>query len=80
VKILSGKDGLLEGETVDVWQRTNLWILERAVALAPERTLLALWDGKAGDGPGGTEHFVEVAKRFGVGVAPVIEMQKVVDG
>lgn len=78
VKILGAQDGLIEGETTNVWQRTNLWILEEALALAPGRTLLALWDGKPGDGPGGTEHFVQVAKRFGVRVAPVIEMQKLV--
>ncbi len=78
VKILSARNGLIEGETTNVWQRTNLWILEEALALAPERTLLALWDGKTGDGPGGTEHFVQVAKRFGVRLAPVIEMQKLV--
>lgn len=80
VKTLSAKDGLIEGETTNVWQRTNLWILEEALALAPERTLLALWDGKPGDGPGGTEHFLQVAKHFGVRVAPVIEMQKLVEG
>lgn len=76
VKILSAQDGLIEGETTNVWQRTNLWVLEQAVALAPERTLLALWDGKTGDGPGGTEHFIQLAHRFGVRVAPVIDMQK----
>lgn len=76
VKILSAQDGLIQGETTNVWQRTNLWVLEQAVALAPERTLLALWDGKTGDGPGGTEHFIQLAHRFGVRVAPVIDMQK----
>jgi hypothetical protein len=80
VKVLSEKDGLLEGETANVWQRANLWILEQALTLAPQRTLLALWDGKTGDGPGGTEHLVQVANRLGIGVAPVIEMQKLVDG
>ncbi len=80
VKILSARDGLIEGETTNIWQRTNLWILEEALALAPARALLALWDGKPGDGPGGTEHFVRVAKRLGVSVAPVIELQKLTQG
>jgi hypothetical protein len=80
VKVLSARDGLIEGETTNIWQRANLWILEEALALAPTRTLLALWDGKPGDGLGGTEHFVRVAKRLGVRVAPVIEMQKLAQG
>jgi hypothetical protein len=74
--ILSEKSGLLEGETANIWQRTNLWIIEEALALAPERTLLAVWDGKTGDGPGGTEHLVQAASRFGVRIAPPIEIQK----
>ena len=48
-------DGLIEGPTENVWQRVNFWMVEEAVALAPERTLIALWDGKGGDGPGGTD-------------------------
>jgi hypothetical protein len=80
VKFLGPNDGLLEGRSANVWQRANHWILEQALALAPERTLLALWDRKSGDGPGGTEHFVEIATRFGVRVAPVIEMRRIVSG
>lgn len=56
----------------NVWQRTNMWILQDAIATAPERSLIALWDGKAGDGPGGTRHLVETAPQFGVAVAEVI--------
>jgi hypothetical protein len=75
LQIMGEKNGLLEGETQNIWQRANLWMIEEALALAPERSLLALWDGKAGDGPGGTEHLVEVAPKFGVRVAPLIQMQ-----
>jgi hypothetical protein len=75
LRIMGGKDGQLDGETDNVWQRANLWIIEEAVALAPEGTLLALWDGQTGDGPGGTEHFVTAARRWGVRIAPPIEMQ-----
>jgi hypothetical protein len=50
-------------------------MVEEAVALAPQRTLLALWDGKGGDGPGGTEHLVSVAPSYGIRVAPPIPMQ-----
>ena len=40
----------------EIWNRANLWMLERALARVPARlTVMALWDGKdAGDGPGGT--------------------------
>src|SRR5262249_13879263 len=38
-----------------IWQRNNLWTLNEAlVAGAQHVTLIALWNGKAGDGPGGT--------------------------
>ncbi len=68
-------EGLTEGATLNIWQRTNLWMVDEALRLAPQRTLLALWDGKAGDGPGGTEHLVQMAPRFGIDVAPTIRTQ-----
>lgn len=53
-----------------VWQRGNLWILSNAIALdlkggGTNLTLIALWNGKAGDGPGGTEDMVAQARRRG---------------
>lgn len=66
---------LTGGTVLNVWQRTNLWMVEEAIAIAPQRTLLALWDGKPGDGPGGTEHLVESAPGFGIDVAPIIASQ-----
>lgn len=51
----------------DVWQRTNLWLLEEALATGtPAQTLVALWDGESGDGPGGTRHLVELARERGL--------------
>jgi hypothetical protein len=51
----------------DVWQRNNLWLLSEALCRgAKHLTLIALWDGKTGDGPGGTEHMVRLAKERGV--------------
>jgi len=48
------------------WQRANLWLLQEAVAVgAMHLTLLALWDGTMGDGPGGTEHMIRLAKASG---------------
>lgn len=70
-------DGLLEGVTNNVWQRANLWMIEEAGRLSEERALLALWDGKVGDGPGGTEHFLEVARGCGIRILPPIMMADV---
>jgi hypothetical protein len=50
----------------DVWQRNNLWLLSEALCLTPRNlTLIALWDGESGDGPGGTEHMVSLARERG---------------
>lgn len=48
--------------------RNNTWILNTAQVEAPPDPLYALlvWDEKeAGDGPGGTSHFAEEARRLG---------------
>ncbi len=43
-----------------VWQRNNLWMLHHALAHGSTRiTLIALWNGQAGDGPGGTADMVD---------------------
>ncbi|HEX4750817.1 MAG TPA: tetratricopeptide repeat-containing protein [Bryobacteraceae bacterium] len=53
----------------DIWQRNNLWLLSEALCLAPRNsTVIALWDGELGDGPGGTEHMVGLAKERGARV------------
>lgn len=53
----------------DIWQRNNLWLLSEALCLAPRNlTVIALWDGEPGDGPGGTEHMVSLAKERGARV------------
>jgi hypothetical protein len=80
VRVMGAADGLLagateNGPTENIWQRANLWMIEEALRLAPRRVLLALWDGRGGDGPGGTEHLLREAARFGVRVAPPIVMQ-----
>src|SRR3954453_17829334 len=73
--VMQKSDGLIEGATDSAWQRANLWMIEEAGRLAPERALLALWDGKTGDGPGGTEHFLRAAARCGIRILPPIEMR-----
>jgi hypothetical protein len=77
--IMKKEDGSLEGPTDNIWQRANLWMIEQAAALASEQALLALWDGKMGDGPGGTEHFLHVAQGSGIRVLPPIQMQTLIE-
>ncbi len=51
----------------DIWQRNNLWLVSQALSHPVQhRTLIALWDGETGDGPGGTEHMVSLAKEHDV--------------
>jgi hypothetical protein len=66
---------LTRGKPLNIWARTNLWMVSEAISLAPHRSLLALWDGRSGDGPGGTEHLVSVAPTLGIDVAPIIPTQ-----
>jgi hypothetical protein len=67
---LSNREGLpqwLKGSGIDPWERGNRWVLEMARARGAKKiTLIALWDGKpTGDGPGGTAHMVQIARRAG---------------
>ncbi len=49
-----------------IWQRSNLWMLHNALAISNEQlTLIALWNGEVGDGPGGTEDMVKRAQDRG---------------
>jgi hypothetical protein len=55
-----------------IWQRNNLWMLYNALAEGcdqktgdPNLTLIALWDGSAGDGPGGTGDLVDKVGKLG---------------
>ena len=73
VPILATSEALPEWlkvkENYDLWQRNNLWLMSEALShRAQQRSLIALWDGEAGDGPGGTEHMVSMAKEHGMDV------------
>jgi hypothetical protein len=49
-----------------IWSRNNLWSLHNALVHGgPKVTLIALWDGGTGDGPGGTEDMVRLARARG---------------
>ena len=53
----------------DVWQRSNRWLLHQALATPEAKvTLIALWDGRQGDGPGGTADLVARASAQGAKV------------
>ena len=60
-------------EALDVYSRTNLWIIETARAAAPDSAAihaLLVWDEKpAGDGPGGTADFASRVRGLGGTVA-----------
>jgi hypothetical protein len=63
---------LREKRNYNIWQRNNLWMLFNALAEGcdektgdPNLTLIALWDGAEGDGPGGTADLVRKVKKLG---------------
>jgi hypothetical protein len=57
---------LRSAKNYSVWERSNRWMLHNALVYgAPKVTLIALWNGEKGDGPGGTQHMVETAKLRG---------------
>ncbi len=53
-------------ESDNPFERCNRWLLDTALACGAERVwLLCLWDGRRGDGAGGTAHMVEEVSRRG---------------
>jgi hypothetical protein len=49
---------------VDPYERNNLWMLERAARFGAARMIfICLWNGEGGDGPGGTKHLMDAARR-----------------
>ena len=43
---------------VDAYERCNLWLLNSALAIGPDKVhFTCLWDEGGGDGPGGTAHW-----------------------
>lgn len=52
-------------EGVNVHSRCNLWILHAGLCQDLRKvSFVALWDGQAGDGPGGTQHMVEMVRKL----------------
>ena len=53
----------------NIWEAANDEMLREAMKEGgPNMTLIALWNGQGGDGPGGTQHLVDVAKASGAEV------------
>jgi hypothetical protein len=52
-----------------VWEDANEWMLKTALRSGGDQlALIALWDGQGGDGPGGTRHMVDVARKEGAAI------------
>jgi hypothetical protein len=46
------------------YERNNLWMLESAARFGGEKlAFICLWNGQGGDGPGGSQHFMDEANR-----------------
>ncbi|MFY9958002.1 hypothetical protein [Bradyrhizobium sp.] len=46
------------------YERNNRWMLDQAARFGGDRmAFITLWNGQGGDGPGGTQHFMEEAGR-----------------
>lgn len=49
---------------VNPYSRNNLWQLYTALTYGPQKVrFICLWNGKAGDGPGGTKHMLDEVKK-----------------
>jgi hypothetical protein len=60
---------LRQKKNYTIWNRNNLWTLYNALVNGGQNaTVIALWDGNPGDGPGGTEHMVREATNHGAHV------------
>ncbi|MEJ7766630.1 MAG: tetratricopeptide repeat-containing protein [Chitinophagaceae bacterium] len=57
---------LKKKENYSIWERNNLWMLNQALDNGGiHMSMIALWNKKGGDGPGGTEHMVKEASERG---------------
>jgi hypothetical protein len=57
---------LQKKEGYSIWERNNLWMLHSGLVCGGlQMSLIALWDGKSGDGAGGTQHMVQEAQKRG---------------
>ena len=53
-------------ESEDPYERNNRWMLDTALRFGPDKVdFICLWNGKGGDGPGGTRHMMEEVRQRG---------------
>ena len=56
----------LQGEPDNVYERCNLWMLERALSFGADKVrFICVWNGQGGDGPGGTAHMLSAVQKSG---------------
>ena len=68
-----------DSNEIDVWERSNRWMLHHALQSGGQHmSLLALWNGEAGDGTGGTAHMTEAVQQAG-GNVTIIDTRKLFD-
>ncbi len=65
------------GEPDNVYERCNMWMLERALSFGADNVrFICVWNGQGGDGPGGTEHMRKAVEKNG-GAQSWIDTRKV---
>ena len=65
--------------SLSVWDRSNIEMLEAAAEKAGDQvTLIALWNGEGGDGPGGTADMVKRVRETG-GEAVVLDARRLLE-
>ena len=63
-------------DKTNVWEKANIWMLNAALKNGGKNmTLISLWDGASGDGSGGTEHMINVAREQNAGIK-IIDINK----
>ncbi len=61
--VMPNELGLLPADE-NPYERNNRWMLDSAARFGDKKiTFIALWNGQGGDGPGGSHHFMEQARR-----------------
>lgn len=54
------------GQTDNVYERCNLWMLERALSFGADKVrFICVWNGGGGDGPGGTADMRKAVQKSG---------------
>lgn len=66
LRVMPDERGALP-DGADPYEQTNLWMLEAASRFGADKVeFICLWNGQGGDGPGGTQHLMQVvAERQG---------------